>query len=108
MAPYWWVVFGTGVPRGETHVGVPLRMCIRPRWLRWGSSSLVRLWYLHNTDRLSMFVGPPRAHGVMWWTSQLSAACRQSGTGHVVNVARARSRCLALANRFAVKSRVVV
>ena len=62
---------------------------------------MVRLWYLHNTDRLSMFVGPPRAHGVMWWTSQLSAACRQSGTGHVVSVARARSRCLALANRFA-------
>ena len=61
---------------------------------------MVRLWYLHKMDRLSIFVGPPRAQGVMWWTSQLSAACLQSGTGQVVSVARARSRCLALANRF--------
>ena len=29
---------------------------------------MVRLWYLHKMDRLSMLVGPPRAQGVMWWT----------------------------------------
>lgn len=49
-----------------------------------------------------MFVGPPRAQALMWWTSQLSAAWRQSGTGHVVSVARARSRCLVLAKRWGI------
>ena len=59
-------MFGTGVPLGDTQVGVPALISIRPLVCLVGSSSLVRLWYLHRIDKLSIFVNPPRDQAVTW------------------------------------------